>query len=246
LPRNFPRIDLAQVMPANLTSDEVEETASDKEVAAQTETTQVGVGKEEERDAGREDTFPGWTIMLPVMKNGNKRGGVSTTSTNVDSDESKASGDIRVAETKDNGDARGEAVPLEEVRSNDELLGEEEDEERHHATREDGIPRDRSLQINDRAGTVDGVGNERGEYKVYKRRWFGLLQLVLLNIIVSWDVSFPPLPTLHGGRRTLIPSSGFLSLQARPPSPITMPSPNRPSTGSVPASSLPLSWSRPW
>ena len=27
------------------------------------------------------------------------------------------------------------------------------------------------------------------EYKVYKRRWFGLMQLVLLNIIVSWDVS---------------------------------------------------------
>ena len=26
-------------------------------------------------------------------------------------------------------------------------------------------------------------------YKVYKRRWFGLMQLVLLNIIVSWDVS---------------------------------------------------------
>lgn len=26
-------------------------------------------------------------------------------------------------------------------------------------------------------------------YRVYKRRWFGLAQLVLLNIIVSWDVS---------------------------------------------------------
>lgn len=27
------------------------------------------------------------------------------------------------------------------------------------------------------------------QFRVYKRRWFGLLQLVLLNIIVSWDVS---------------------------------------------------------
>ena len=27
------------------------------------------------------------------------------------------------------------------------------------------------------------------EYRVYKRRWFGLMQLVLLNVIVSWDVS---------------------------------------------------------
>lgn len=26
-------------------------------------------------------------------------------------------------------------------------------------------------------------------YKVYKRRWFGLAQLVLLNIVASWDVS---------------------------------------------------------
>lgn len=37
-------------------------------------------------------------------------------------------------------------------------------------------------------------GNEpatQGEYRVYKRRWFGLVQLVLLNIIISWDVSLP-------------------------------------------------------
>lgn len=26
-------------------------------------------------------------------------------------------------------------------------------------------------------------------FKVYKRRWLGLAQLVLLNIVVSWDVS---------------------------------------------------------
>lgn len=26
-------------------------------------------------------------------------------------------------------------------------------------------------------------------YKVYKRRWFGLVELTLLNIVVSWDVS---------------------------------------------------------
>lgn len=27
------------------------------------------------------------------------------------------------------------------------------------------------------------------EYRVYKIRWFGLMQLILLNIVVSWDVS---------------------------------------------------------
>ena len=30
-------------------------------------------------------------------------------------------------------------------------------------------------------------------YRVYRIRWFGLFQLVLLNIIVSWDVS----PQIH-------------------------------------------------
>ena len=30
------------------------------------------------------------------------------------------------------------------------------------------------------------------EYRVYGIRWFGLTQLVLLNIIVSWDVSEEP------------------------------------------------------
>ena len=33
------------------------------------------------------------------------------------------------------------------------------------------------------------VNEERAVYRVYKRRWFGLFQLVLLNIVVSWDVS---------------------------------------------------------
>lgn len=38
----------------------------------------------------------------------------------------------------------------------------------------------------------NGAGDQHPpltEYKVYKRRWFGLVQLTLLNIIVSWDVS---------------------------------------------------------
>lgn len=30
-----------------------------------------------------------------------------------------------------------------------------------------------------------------GQYRVYRRRWFGLLQLTLMNTITSWDVSFP-------------------------------------------------------
>ena len=34
-------------------------------------------------------------------------------------------------------------------------------------------------------------GERQTIFKVYKMRWFGLGQLVLLNIVVSWDVSCP-------------------------------------------------------
>lgn len=38
-----------------------------------------------------------------------------------------------------------------------------------------------------RQGSIEGSENNV-EYKVYKRRWLGLIQLVLLNIIESWGV----------------------------------------------------------
>jgi hypothetical protein len=57
-----------------------------------------------------------------------------------------------------------------------------------------------TLELQERAGTTDPAAAIEGgaEYKVYKRRWFGLLQLALLNIIVSWDVS--TLPCISGQR----------------------------------------------
>ncbi|RYP72925.1 hypothetical protein DL769_004325 [Monosporascus sp. CRB-8-3] len=42
-------------------------------------------------------------------------------------------------------------------------------------------------------GSSDQGRADVTEYKVYKRRWFGLLQLTLLNIVVSWDwMTFAP------------------------------------------------------
>lgn len=38
------------------------------------------------------------------------------------------------------------------------------------------------------------------EYRVYKIRWFGLTQLILLNIVVSWDVSISDLQYLMATR----------------------------------------------
>lgn len=44
---------------------------------------------------------------------------------------------------------------------------------------------------NDGDNSTSSVANAEApvEYKVYKRRWFGLVQITLLNVIVSWDVS---------------------------------------------------------
>ena len=58
-------------------------------------------------------------------------------------------------------------------------------------------PSDLGLPPENAEGEAGGrrkiLGRNRQSYshthfKVYKRRWFGLAQLVLLNIVVSWDV----------------------------------------------------------
>ncbi|KAK4457830.1 major facilitator superfamily domain-containing protein [Cladorrhinum samala] len=52
----------------------------------------------------------------------------------------------------------------------------------------------RTAPPEDADGGGDGPMETMGvKYKVYKRRWFGLVQLTLLNIIVSWDwLTFSP------------------------------------------------------
>lgn len=55
--------------------------------------------------------------------------------------------------------------------------------------------RDRNLEAGS-GGEGGGSGSltegVSTEYRTYKRRWFGLAQLTLMNIIVSWDVSISP------------------------------------------------------
>ncbi|TGJ86304.1 hypothetical protein E0Z10_g2502 [Xylaria hypoxylon] len=48
--------------------------------------------------------------------------------------------------------------------------------------------------IENAGATAGRGGDEAGTvYKVYKRRWFGLVQLTLLNLVVSWDwLTFSP------------------------------------------------------
>lgn len=40
-------------------------------------------------------------------------------------------------------------------------------------------------------GGGEGSDGPVGVYKVYKRRWFGLVELTLLSLLVSWEVSLP-------------------------------------------------------
>jgi hypothetical protein len=118
------------------------------------------------------------------------RGGASAHSpavsnvSNGSSTVSKDNNELKVAQTNDSGDGPrgiGEVDALHEVRSDDELLGEEGNSAPHDAGTQGAG--------NNGADTGDAQGGR--VYKVYKRRWFGLVQLVLLNIIVSWDVSCP-------------------------------------------------------
>lgn len=41
----------------------------------------------------------------------------------------------------------------------------------------------------DRRLTDSSTATPATQYRTYKRRWFGLVQLVLMNIVVSWCVS---------------------------------------------------------
>ena len=71
------------------------------------------------------------------------------------------------------------------------------DSEQVHAPRRDRRDRDGieysgpigDETANNHEGPVEeGTIVPGARYKTYRRKWFGLLQLVLLNIIVSWDV----------------------------------------------------------
>lgn len=166
--------------------------------------------------------------MRPLKMRGLKKGSSSNGTVDGDSRSSadkKEDGDLKITETDGDGDGVGEVGEvdvLSEVRSDDGLL------------RDEGVP------AGSAPGALDGEG-DAAVYKVYKRRWFGLVQLVLLNIIVSWDVSIPLLLIFRN--RWLMRGSGFPSQRIPIQWPNTMIRRNRLSIGSAQASSL-HSWSR--
>ena len=128
--------------------------------------------------------------------------------------DSKNNDELEVTQSNGSGDGPdriGEVEALHEVRSDDELLG---DDERGSTTLRGGAQEGG----NNSTGAADVVGGR--VYKVYKRRWFGLIQLVLLNIIVSWDVSCL-LKSSQPQNDTNALRSGSLSLPTPPQHPNT-------------------------
>lgn len=101
---------------------------------------------------------------------------------------------------------------LYEVRSEDELLPTKGEP---FESRNGVVQRTRSLNEGGEARDASPM-----MYKLYKRRWFGLIQLTLLNIIVSWNVCLtfclcpPPYADIDF-------HSGYPSLQCRPHLPNT-------------------------
>jgi len=117
--------------------------------------------------------------MRPLHRRKKQEATASSTSTYDKETGTYSNGDLKATVTNGSGNGMGvgEVEALSDVRSDDELLDAENEYDRQQEH------------------PVDGAANETatagGTYKVYKRRWFGLVQLVLLNIIVSWDVSAP-------------------------------------------------------
>ncbi|PQE16875.1 major facilitator superfamily transporter protein [Rutstroemia sp. NJR-2017a BBW] len=123
----------------------------------------------------------GWTAMRDTRKRDMNGKGESARS------RADSNGTLAKSETSATAQSVGagtieEMEDLTELNSGDELLGQNPEHEGGAQVR----------TTNEAADERPGSGSASGpdgarEFKVYKRRWFGLVQLVLLNIIVSWD-----------------------------------------------------------
>jgi len=144
-------------------------------------TDKAGVAINQKATPAEGETLPGWTIMRPLKMRGLKSKGGARHSNGI-ADGVDRKGDLKTTQTNvtngsgDGPGGVGEVEALHEIRSDDELLGSDDE-----GTSPRGVNADNGA---DDDGTIT---SSETEFKVYKRRWFGLVQLVLLNIIVSWD-----------------------------------------------------------
>jgi hypothetical protein len=132
----------------------------------------TGLGSARDRDSDRKGSGGAWHKMEDL--------GVTPTQTR----------------TTDSGSGAAKTASTSKQHEEDEVL-------RATATRSTvGVVSNSSTRPLDGRGGEEGRRGRRGfgigrrreqtyshtHFKVYKRRWFGLAQLVLLNVVVSWDV----------------------------------------------------------
>lgn len=145
--------------------------------------------------ASTAEVLPGWSkISRPFRK-----WTMSSSDSNSNGDDPERSHN-RLENVETHRSFDGDIEQLDEVRSDDQLLGASKQAESAVAGAEAVALKKNNNQDNwsHNVEAGDASTGEVIEYKVYKRRWFGLFQLVLLNIIVSWDVS------LHHAETTIL------------------------------------------
>jgi len=136
------------------------------------------------------ETLPGWTIMRPLRRKQGASGSGSAgangavSANDTDLADAKENNHLKLAETRGSEYGIGDTEALHEVRSDDELLGEDGQVDRQQFP---GDTTNRDTSNINANGLEIAANGDTTEYKIYKRRWFGLVQLVLLNIVVSWD-----------------------------------------------------------
>lgn len=142
----------------------------------------------------------GWAFMMrPLRRKAGKSSspsGSSAIPNTVATTDSSPEDDYDSAQNKGSGYGLTHSETLHEVTSEDGLLPE-------HQVQGRAAGNSDSNNDAQHQGSAPGNGALAGEgpdFKVYKRRWFGVVQLVLLNTIVSWDVSsLPSAPASRAG-----------------------------------------------
>lgn len=147
----------------------------------------------QEKEYSKGENVPGWSFMMRPLR---RKGGKATETTHAARlDSSNDKGDIaringqtdddrRSAQSKASAYGLEHSETLREVTSEDGLLPEEHQGQVHAAKDGEGNDPQQSS-----ASGESPLASEGPRFKVYKRRWFGVVQLALLNTIVSWDVS---------------------------------------------------------
>lgn len=114
-------------------------------------------------------------------------------------------------------------------------------EERYTDERRNGEASTSRPNVADGEEVAPIIGRQ-AEYRVYKIRWFGLTQLILLNVVVSWDVSILNIQCLLLSQKlsgSQVQCSGFPSPRSPTPPQTSTPQTPASSIGSPPGSSSP-------